>query len=88
MYRADVRHLLQPVEREWIEGEIAASYPVEGNRYTAISRTARGIAKRWLGDENAFLPQVGYCGALYTISHGYTQYMQEQFADLPAPHMT
>jgi hypothetical protein len=88
VYRSDVRYLLQPVEREWIENHMEASYSTEIDRYTAIAKTAKGIAKRWLGDENAFLPQVGYCGALHTVSHGYTHYMQVQFADLLAPHMT
>ena len=88
VYRADVRYLLQTVEKAWIEEEMTASYSTEPDRYTAIAQTARGIAKRWLGDENAFVSQVGFCGALHTVSHGYAQYMQEQFANLLAPHIT
>lgn len=46
VYRADVRYLLQPVERDWIEDKISASFATEGDRYTAIAHLARGIAKR------------------------------------------
>ena len=88
VYRADVRYLLQSVEKAWIEEELTTSYSTEADRYKAIAQTSTDIAKRWLGDENAFVSQVGYCGALHTVSQGYTHYMQEQFAGLLAPHIT
>ncbi len=83
VYRSDVRHLLQPGDRRWVDGDLKnPSYKTEADRYNAISRKVKGIAERWLGEASLISTNIGYCAGLHMAAQlGHTEYEQALFGD-------
>ncbi len=83
LYRLEVRQLLSPSDVRWVSSDLKdSSYKTNKDRYIAIAKLSQGIAKRWLGETNFVVPDIGYCGALHAAAAlGLTDEEQMLFSD-------
>lgn len=82
LYRPEVRLLLLPNDVKWVSSDLKDTSKTRKDQYASLAKLAQGIAKRWLGETNFVVPDVGYCGALHAAEEiGLTDDEQRLFGN-------